>query len=309
MYFLKKKPYRIILGSLFSVLFGIFIVERVVDYKLKEITHPDHIDNYLMTLENGQPIRQVHFETIDHLVLTGWYIPPQNGAVIILQHGYHSNSAEMLPMGLMLAKHGYGVLLFDFRGHGKSQGNTVTLGLFETRDTDAAANFLSEQPEVKHIGLIGNSMGGATGILAASKNQQIQAIAVEGVFSELKEEVGIGIQVQTPLPAFPFDAIFMYIAEHQTGYRFRDIAPVKAIGKISPRPILIMQGGKDQRIHKNSGESLLAAAGEPKFYWLEPSAAHVEIYQAAPKDYEKHVVDFFNRYLLGENTLTAQRRL
>ena len=299
MRFLKKNPNQIIISFLFSMLFGIFIVERVVAYKINEITHPNHIDDYSMTFENGQPIQQVNFETVDRLVLTGWYIRPRNGAAIILQHGYHANSAEMLPIGLMLARHGYGVLFFDFRGHGKSEGNTVTLGLFETQDTVAAVKFLLEQPEVNKIGLIGNSMGGATGIMAASKNKNIQAIAVEGVFSELKDEVGIGIQVQTPLPAFPFDVIFIYIAECETGYRLSDIAPVEVIGKISPRPIFIMQGGNDQRINRDSGKSLFAAAGEPKFYWYEPSAAHVAIYQAAPEDYEKQVADFFDHYLLG----------
>jgi uncharacterized protein len=296
---LKKNPFRIIASSLLAILFVTFIVERVVAYKINEITHPNHIDNYPMTLENGQPIQQVHFKTIDNLTLTGWYLPPKNGAVIILQHGYHANSAQMLPIGLMLARHGYGVLLFDFRGHGKSEGNTVTLGLFEVQDTDAAVSFLLKQSEVNKIGLIGNSMGGATGILAASKNEKIQAIAVEGVFSELKDEVGIGIEVQTPLPAFPFDMIFVYIAERETGFRLSDIAPVEKIGEISPRPILIMQGGNDKRINSDSGKSLFAAAREPKQYWYEPTAAHVAIYQAAPQDYEKHVIEFFNQHLLG----------
>lgn len=295
---LKKKAFTISVGLFLATLFGILIVERVVAYKINEITHPNHIDNYLMTMEDGQPIEEVHFQTVDNLNLTGWYIPPKNGAVIILQHGYHANSAQILPIGLMLARHGYGVLLFDFRGHGKSEGNTVTLGLFEVQDTDAAVNFLFEQRKINKIGLIGNSMGGATGILAASKNEKIQVIAVEGVFSELKDEVGIGIQVQTPLPAFPFDVIFVYIAEFETNYRLSDIAPVKAIGRISPRPILIMQGGNDKRIKSQSGKNLFDAAGEPKLYWYEPSAEHVAIYKAAPKTYESHVIDFFNQYLL-----------
>jgi len=205
----------------------------------------------------------------------------------------------MLSIGRMLAKHGYGVLLFDFRGHGKSEGNTVTLGLFEVQDTDAAVSFLLKQSEVNKIGLIGNSMGGATGILATSQNEKIQAIAVEGVFSELKDEVGIGIEVQTSLPAFPLNMIFIYIAERETGFKLSDIAPVKKIGQISPRPILIMQGGNDARINTESGQRLFTAAGEPKQYWNEPSAAHVAIYQTSPQDYEKHVIDFFDQYLLG----------
>ena len=142
-------------------------------------------------------------------------------------------------------------------------------------------------------------MGGATGILATSQNEKIQAIAVEGVFSELKDEVGIGIEVQTSLPAFPLNMIFIYIAERETGFKLSDIAPVKKIGQISPRPILIMQGGNDARINTESGQRLFTAAGEPKQYWNEPSAAHVAIYQTSPQDYEKHVIDFFDQYLLG----------
>jgi hypothetical protein len=246
---LKNHPFRIISGLFFSMLLGIIVVERVVAFKVNEIMHPRHFGNYSMALESGQPIQQVHFRTEDDLMLTGWYIPPQNGSVIILQHGYRANSHQMLPIGRMLAGRGYGVLLFDFRGHGKSEGNTVTLGLFEVQDTHAAVRFLLKQSEVNKIGLIGNSMGGATGVLAASQNEKIQAIAIEGVFSELKDEVGIGIEVQTPLPAFPFDGIFIYMAERETGFSFGDIAPVEKIGQISPRPILIMQGGNDARIN------------------------------------------------------------
>ncbi len=282
-----------------AALLSILIVERVVAFKINEITHPKHFDDYSMMFENGQPIQQVHFETADNLYLTGWYIPPQNGTVIILQHGYRGNSAQMLPIGLMLAKHGYGVLFFDFRGHGKSKGNTVTLGLFETKDTDAAVEFLLHQPKIHKIGLLGISMGGATGILAASENKHIQAVAAESVFSELKDEVGIGIEVQTPLPAFPFNEIFIFIAEHETGYKLSDIAPVDKIGKISPRAILIIQGGNDQRINNTSGKRLFDAASEPKSYWYVPSASHAVVYQAVPQEYEQHVIEFFDRYLLG----------
>lgn len=93
--------------------------------------------------------------------------------------------------------------------------------------------------------------------------------------------------------------IFTYIAERETDFRLSDIAPVEKIGQISPRPILIMQGSNDERINTESGKRLFSAAGEPKQYWHEPSAAHVAIYRTAPQDYEKHVINFFNQYLLG----------
>lgn len=296
----KNRALPIIVVSLILIVLITVIVERVVAFKIHEITHPPRFADYSMTFEDGQSIDQVQFKTVDNLTLTGWYLPPQNDAVIILQHGYRANSAEMLPIGMMLAKHGYGVLLFDFRGHGKSEGDTVTLGLFEVLDTDAAVNYLLSKPEVNTIGLLGNSMGGATAVLATAQNENIDALAVEGVFLELKDEVGIGIEVQTPLPAFPFDLIFTYIAEQETGYRLGDIAPVKRIGEISPRPVFVMYGGHDARITSNSGEDLFNAANEPKFYWHEPLAAHVAMYQTAPDEYEKRVIQFFDQFLLAQ---------
>jgi len=284
-----------------AVIVAGIVMERVVAFKVSQITHPAKAENYTMADDSGKPIQQVSFKASDGLNLTGWYVPSRNSATIILQHGYHGNSAQMLPVGLMLARHGYGVLFFDFRGHGKSEGSLVTMGLHEIRDTDAAVTFLRQQQEADTpmIGLLGNSMGGATGILAAAENQQIRALAVEGAFAELKDEVGIGIEVQTPLPASPFDSIFILFAQWQTGYRFSDIAPVKRIGDISPRAVFIMQGGNDTKVLRSSGERLIAAAGKPKEYWNEPSAAHGAIFKTAPEEYEKRIISFFDKYLLG----------
>ncbi len=296
-----KKPFLRMTGSIvIGVVLGFLLVDKVVAYKIQQILHPERYRNYSVTLESGEPVQAVSFESVDGLTLAGWYIPPQNGAVIILQHGYRANSAQILPIGLMLARHGYGVLLFDFRGHGKSEGDTVTFGLYEVQDTDAAVKFVAEQTNVQQIGLLGNSMGGAVGVLATAENPQIRALAIEGVFSALKDEVGVGIQVQTPLPASPLDSLFIFFAERQTGYKLSEIAPLDRIHEISPRPILIMQGGKDERIHPNSGYQLFETAGEPKILWYEPSSPHVEIFNTVPLEYEKRVVEFFDHYLLNK---------
>jgi fermentation-respiration switch protein FrsA (DUF1100 family) len=233
--------------------------------------------------------------------LVGWYFPSHNHAAIIVQHGYLANSAQMLPVGQMLARHGFGVLMFDFRGQGLSDAAPVTFGLNETHDTDAAVTFLQTQPDVDpaKIGLLGNSMGGAAGIMAAAANPDIEALAVEGVFAELKDEVGVGIHLQTGLPAQPLDSIFVFFAQQQTGYRLDDVAPIRFVGQVSPRPILVMQGGSDARIPLDSGERLFNAAQEPKSYWYEPSAPHVGFYVTVPEKYEQKIVGFFESALLS----------
>jgi len=293
----------IILGVIVSVVLMI-LTDRVVAYKVYQITHPSRIVGPATFSVNGQLINQVNLNTSDGLKLAGWYLPPKNEVVIILQHGYHTNNEEMLPVAQMLARHRYGILLFDFRGHGKSEGEMVTFGLNEVKDTEAALAFLHLQPEVNpgKIGLLGNSMGGAVGILAAANLEGIRVVVIEGVFAELEDEIDIGIQVQTPLPATPFTSIFKFFTEQRSGYRISDIAPIEKIGEISPRPILILQGGADERIPIDSGGRLFAAAGKPKEYWYEPRITHAAFSVSVPTKYEQRIVSFFDKYFLDTRT-------
>lgn len=280
---------------------GLLAVDRTVAYKVREITRPARSTSPPMVDDVGEPIRQVTFPASDGIQLGGWYIPSRNKSAILVQHGYRDCSHSMLWNGLMLARHGFGVLWFDFRGHGASGGDKVTLGLRETADTDGAVAFLTRQPDVDpdRIGLLGNSMGGAVGILAAADNPRIRAVVVEGAFAELVDEVGIGIEVQTPLPAEPFATVFIALAQWQTGYRLSEVSPVKAIGRIAPRAVFLLHDGRDQRIKRDSGDRLYAAAGAPKELWTHPGARHTEIAHLVPVAYECRVVEFFRRYLLS----------
>lgn len=297
---LRRNWHRLFLLGVIVFTILVISIKRVVARKVYQITHPPRVVSPMILDANSQPVDSINLSTSDGLQLAGWYIPPQNGAAIILQHGYHTNREEMLPIALMLARHGYGVLLFDFRGHGKSEGEMVTFGLNEVKDTEAALTFLRKQPEVNlaKIGLIGNSMGGAVGILAAAELEGIRVIVVEGVFPKLEDEIAVGIRVQTLLPATPFALIFKFFAERVSGYRISDIVPVEKISKISPRPLLILQGGADERIPIDSGERLFAVAGEPKEYWYEPMIAHAAFSTSIPTKYEQRVISFLDKYLM-----------
>jgi alpha-beta hydrolase superfamily lysophospholipase len=66
----------------------------------------------------------VAFRTADGVQLSAWYIPPRNGAAVLLLPGAGSTRAAVLSQGAVLARHGYGALLLDGRGHGRSGGHT-----------------------------------------------------------------------------------------------------------------------------------------------------------------------------------------
>ena len=76
----------------------------------------------------GVPHERVTFPTSDGVRLSGWYVPPRNGAVIALVHGGGGDREGTILHARMLAKAGYGVLLYDARGRGESQGHENAAG-------------------------------------------------------------------------------------------------------------------------------------------------------------------------------------
>ena len=80
-------------------------------------------------------------------------------------------------------------------------------------------------------------------------------------------------------------------------YRFHQVEPLRDIGKISPRPILLIQGGKDSIVDPQDVTLLYNAAGKPKELWVLPEADHCGAYFVDRVAYTKKVSDFFDIYL------------
>jgi uncharacterized protein len=234
----------------------------------------------------GIVFKDIQFKTSDDIVLSGWYTPPQNHTVILLAHGYGTSREEYIYA--MLAHHGYGVLSWDFRAHGRSGGEVSTLGYYEVRDVEAAMNYALAQPDVKYIGGWGGSMGGATMILSAARFPQIKAIVVDSAFPTLEDE----IYLRLPIPVFR--NLVLFFAEIQSGANINSVRPVDVIRQISPRQVFIIQGERENMIPLDSAKRLYDAAGEPKYLWTKKKAYHLNMYFKYPKDYEQLVIDFYN---------------
>lgn len=239
----------------------------------------------------GISYREIRLTTSDGLELAGWYTPPENGAVILVAHGYAgTRSAEM---HAFFARHGYGVVSWDFRAHGESQGTLSTLGFNETLDVQAALDFVLGQAGVEHIGAWGASMGAATAITAAADREEIEAVVADSAFPTLEEELTFAV----PFPVMrPFTRHF---AERETGLGVNAVRPIDHIGEISPRAVFLIQGASDPVIPPNSARRLFEAAGEPRRLWIGPDVGHVAMFSAMAEDYERKVIGFFDTTLLG----------
>ena len=126
----------------------------------------------------GAPHEDVAFETSDGLRLEGWFVPSRNGATVIVVPGRSGPQKQTR----MLVRHGYGVLLFDRRGEGASEGDPNAFGWVGDRDLHAATAYLRGRPDVdpKRIGGIGLSVGGEMLIHAAAHSDAFKAIVSEG---------------------------------------------------------------------------------------------------------------------------------
>ncbi len=235
------------------------------------------------------PYRDIELHTRDGLTLSAWYVPPQNGAVILLAHGY--GSTRPVDMTLLFASHGFGIVAWDFRGHGRSGGNFSTLGYHEQDDVEAALDYALAQPEVKHIGAWGGSMGGAAILLTAAHRPEIEAVVSDSAFPTLEDVFKFNV----PLPVF--QQMVRLITEAETGISMDNVRPVDAIGQISPRPVFIIDGWEGSAIAMNSPYRLYDAARPPKQLWVENGVPHLGMYARQRELYTQKVIDFFNQYL------------
>lgn len=297
-------PWRRVLARVFGLLLlAACIAFLFVTHKkaMELITQPvgQHKMPQKTPADFGLHYKDVTVTSSDGLNLVGWYVPGTNGALILLQHGYKASRGEMLTRAVMLHHHGYSVLVTTVRAHDGSDGERISFGHEEMKDLDAWYNFALHQPGVDphRIGIVGSSMGGSLVIQYAAQNPGIHAIMADSAFSSLDDVVGTAVTYFTGLPRFPFAPAIVRWAEWEGGFSASEIDARHWVHAISPRPVLILQGGVDAVIPTDSGQKLYEAAGAPKELWYEPKLGHTEFHKKEPEEYERRMAHFFDQYL------------
>jgi hypothetical protein len=273
---------------------GVVVVLEVVfplayTYSVTHVARP-----VVPPAELGAPYRDVSFATSDGLTLEGWYVESRNGAAVISFPGRKGPQAQ----ARMLARHGYGVLLFDRRGEGVSDGDGNMFGWGGEKDIFAAVEFLKDQPDVDpdRIGGIGLSVGGELMLQAAAENHDLAAVVSEGAGTRTFSEDVQVFSATELLLGYPFLAVktagTALFSNTMPPPSLTTLAP-----RISPTPVFVIWSSK------TPGEEMSATyhelAGNPKDIWEIPEAEHIQGITARPREYERRVVGFFDSTLLG----------
>jgi len=286
----KKKSRRRILVT--SFLLGLcLIIGLVVFLQVKFIISPIRNTNI------GQPqhfqYKNVTFTTQDNVVISAWYVPGTNSSGIVLVHGVYANRAENIDHAQILAQAGYHLLLIDLRGHGYSGGDIWTYGYYEFLDVKASVDYLLSLPQVRQVGALGNSMGGAVVVRAAANDNRIKAIVIQSSFSSLVEAVDDSFDQLAMLPKQPFAPLFILFAELLTGVEISQINSMRDLAQMSARPVFIIHRSNDNLFPPSHAKRMYAHAQQPKELWIVKGSGHNSPMVGNEVEYQRRILRFF----------------
>lgn len=250
--------------------------------------------------DRGLDYRDVRFRTPDGATLSGWYVPSRNGAAVALLHGASSTRSAVLDHAVVLARNGYGVLLYDARGHGRSTGRAMDFGWYGDQDVAGAVSFLRGREDVDRgrIGLVGMSMGGEQALGAAAADARVRAVVAEGATGRtaadnewFSEEYGFrGRLTEAWTGLLEYGLVDLLTSASPPG-TLHD-----AVVAAAPRPVLLITASTlpDEPA---AARYIRSASPGTVSVWDVPGAAHTGGLKTTPRAWEQRVIAFLDRSL------------
>jgi pimeloyl-ACP methyl ester carboxylesterase len=245
--------------------------------------------------------RHVRIPLADGDALDGWYLPPRNGAMVLLLHGYGRDHTHTWRYGSFLRGAGYGLLAFDFRSSRSGSRLPTTLGHYELVDARAALGWLRTQPSARNarIGLLGESLGGSVALLLGAERPEVRALVVDCAFASGGEALGDACQRWAHLPRWPSAALCRAVGRAITGYDPGALDAVGAATALRDRPILFIHSLNDNRLSPAHPRELWRAAGGKDPLWMIADAGHNQGWVIHRELYEARVLAFLDHHLRG----------
>jgi hypothetical protein len=218
---------------------------------------------------------EVFLETADHVKIHAWWIPCKHArAALIFSHGNGGNISHRLDKLRVFHNLNLDVLLYDYRGYGKSEGVPSEAGLY--CDAQAAYDFLIKEKKVPPDRIIayGESLGGSVAAHLASKNQ-VGALILDSSFTSLKDKA----QVYYPLLAGLVQSRFDALADAET---------VK-------EPVLVLHSPNDDIVPYAQGRRLFEVVTGPKQF-IELRGDHNTAFLISEKNYVKGLGRFLDAH-------------
>jgi len=243
---------------------------------------------------HGIEYRIENFQAADDTALNAWFLPAklpegaQAKATVLFLHGNAENISTHFRNVAWLPAEGYNVLALDYRGYGASDGTPSLAGI--QLDIDAAMHHLLTHKDVdpKRIVIFGQSLGGALAIYYAAHSayrSRISAVVIDSSFYDYRQiarEKLAGFFLTWPFQWLPWLTVN------------DDYSPKDSIAAISPLPLLLIHGDRDQVVPPDHSRRLFALAQEPKELLIIPGAGHTQ--SLNEETARKQLTGFMQRY-------------
>lgn len=240
------------------------------------------------------PHQDVSFRTSDGLLLSGWYVPSRNGAAVLIVHGGGGDRDGARAHAAMLARAGYGVLLYDARGRGLSQGQPDAYGWTWGPDVDAAITWLQHRPDIRdgRVGALGLSTGADVLVEAAARRHDIRAVVADGATTRSLDDTA-RIPQGGGLLSIPY-----WWMQYTTAQILENASPGPAEATLAAQlRARILFIASTWSVERSASRIYARAANQPGDLW-EVDAGHTQGLHAQPGPYAQHVLGFFARWLL-----------
>jgi uncharacterized protein len=221
------------------------------------------------------PFRDLAIETEDGQRLHGWWVEAEGDSLghVLLCHGNAGNVGDRALHAKLLAAAGFDVLVFDYRGYGRSSGRPDEQGTY--RDARAARAALLREPGVDSSRLVylGESLGGAVALALALEHPP-HALVLQSTFTGIRDMARLHYPV---IPA-------VLVPDAYPSLRL--ISQLRA-------PLLVVHGERDEIVPPSHARALFEAAPEPKRLHVLRGAGHNDLVPLAGDAYAELVASWW----------------
>lgn len=222
---------------------------------------------------------------------------PPRGTVILLP-GYGIGKLSMLPWALLPGRAGYQTILVDLRAQGQSTGRHVTYGALESRDFVQLVAALRKTGLIRdRLGLLGDSMGAATALLAAPHIPDLAAVVAISPYGRattvIRRYARAAYWYARFIPSASWRAAERK-AGRIAGVHLAKAAPINAVPRIRA-PVLYLQGGRDHGVSLEAARRLAARTPDSRLL-IYPKLGHLQ-FSTGFAQLARPVIDWYNRYV------------
>lgn len=236
--------------------------------------------------------------TEDGITIRGEWLPaPTSNRLLILVHGMRESTERLADLAVDLNRRDFNVLLFDLRGHGRSDPHRLTMGRLERNDLHAALKWAeAEGFSADRIGWLGRSMGGAMLVMEAADNPEIRAAVLDSPYGNLPVLLDQQLTLHSHLPKV-FNPGIILAAREVYGVRTDDLVPIDMASRWGDRPMLLIHGDQDAIVPIEQARTLARSVGPACEMVVLKGVGHVKAYRHDPRAYVDRVASFFDHNL------------